>query len=142
MLEADSATREEDIARACEVLEGVVGAPVRSVSFHLPVKELVRGPLHVAGRVSGYAEDLFRWYLSDSRARWREGEPVASLERPRSHVLQILVHPVWWGETSERPEIRLRSFLEELAAEKNVPYGPLRDRMGDHILYRAPDPSR
>ncbi|MBC7052212.1 hypothetical protein G6O46_24700, partial [Salmonella enterica subsp. enterica serovar Enteritidis] len=65
MLEADSATREEDIARACEVLEGVVGAPVRSVSFHLPVKELVRGPLHVAGRVSGYAEDLFRWYLSD-----------------------------------------------------------------------------
>jgi hypothetical protein len=141
MLDVDRATREQDIARACEELEEIVDAPIGSVSFHLPVKDLLRGPLRVAGRVSGYGEDLFRWYLSDSRARWREGEPIASLDRPRSHVLQILVHPVWWGERSDRPDLRLRSFVEGVAATRNVPYGPLRDRMSDHILYRAADPS-
>ncbi|MDB4934356.1 MAG: hypothetical protein JWP87_1328 [Labilithrix sp.] len=141
MRDADRATREDDIARACTTLERIMGAPVRSVSFHLPVQDLLRGPLRVAGRVSGYAEDLFRWYVSDSRARWREGEPIASLDRPRSHVLQILVHPVWWGDESVRPELRLRSIVQGLAAERKVPYGPLRDRMSDHILYRAADPS-
>jgi hypothetical protein len=141
MREAAGEVRERDIAAACEALEQVLSAEVRSVSFHLPVPELLRGPLRVAGRVSGYAEDLFRWYVSDSRARWREGEPIASLSRPRSHVLQILIHPVWWGDANERPERRLRALVEELAAARSEPYAPLRDRMSDHILYRAADPS-
>lgn len=141
MRDADARTRERDIENACAVLEEIIGAPVRSLSFHLPVADLLRGPLRVAGRVSGYAEDLFRWYVSDSRARWREGEPIAGLSKPRSHVLQILIHPVWWGEQNERPDVRLRSLVEELATERNVPYGPLRDRMSDHILYRAADPA-
>jgi len=142
MSEAPRAAREEDIAVACEALEEIVGAPVRSLSFHLPVPELLRGPLRVTerGRVSGYAEELFRWYLSDSRARWREGEPIAALDRPRGHILQILVHPMWWGEHDERPELRLRSLVAELAAERGEPYASVRDRMSDHILYRAADP--
>lgn len=141
MHDADGPTREDDIGKACQTLEQASGAKVRSVSFHLPVQDLLRGPLRVAGRVSGYAEHLFRWYISDSRARWREGEPIASLKKPRSHVLQILVHPVWWGERNERPDVRLRGLVEELAAERKEPYGLLRDRMSDHILYRAADPS-
>ncbi len=121
------------------MLEEYLGREVRSVSFHRPVPELLRGPLHIAGRVSGYAESLFGWYLSDSRARWREGEPIASLAQPRSPWLQILVHPVWWGEGDLRPDVRLRAVVHELATERGEPFEAARTRMTDHIGFRAAD---
>jgi hypothetical protein len=139
MKDADPSVRTEDIGRACDTFAELLGTPVRSVSFHLPVQDLLRGPLRVAGRVSGYAEDLFRWYISDSRARWREGAPIASLDKPRSHLLQILVHPVWWGEGHLAPELRLRELVRELAEERGEPYEKVRDVMTPHIIYRAAD---
>ncbi len=139
MAQADPAVRERDIAAACDAFAELRGAPVRSVSFHLPIQDLLRGPLTIGGRVSGYADDLFRWYLSDSRARWREGAPLESLARPRSHILQILVHPEWWAETNERPEHRLRALVIELAKERGEPYEAVRDRLAPHIIYRAAD---
>lgn len=139
MATADALTREQDIASACDTFGAVLGSPVRSVSFHLPIPELMRGPLQIAGRVSGYADSLFRWYISDSRARWREGPPIESLAKPRSHLLQILIHPVWWGETNERPENRLRTLVAELAKSRSETYEAVRERMTPHILYRAAD---
>ena len=139
MAEADPKVREQDIAEACDAFAALRGAPVRSVSFHLPIQDLMRGPLTIGGRVSGYADDLFRWYISDSRARWREGEPLESLKRPRSHILQILVHPEWWGEANARPEHRLRELVIELAKERGEPYEQLRDRLAPHVIYRAAD---
>ncbi len=141
MKDASPADRERDIEAACAELEDLLDEPVRSLSFHLPIEDLLRGPLLVAGRTSGYAAELFRWYLSDSRARFREGPPLESLEKPRGDVLQILFHPVWWGEANERPDVRLRALVEELATERNEPYAKVRDRMSAHILYRAADPS-
>ncbi|HVH47776.1 MAG TPA: hypothetical protein VM925_35815 [Labilithrix sp.] len=137
MREADTGTREGDIARACGELEALVGAPVRSLSFHLPVQELVNGPLRVAGRVSGYGKELFQWYISDSRARWREGEPLASLGRPRAPNLQILIHPIWWGDQHVHPTVRLRDFLVEVGPRLGGTYAELNDRLWDHIIYRA-----
>ncbi len=128
-----------DIDAACVELANALGGPVRSLSFHMPIERLHKGPLRIAGRTSGVAEELMRWYLSDSRARWREGEPLTSLDRPRSHVLQILVHPIWWGEEHQRPEHRLRDFLLELAAARGESYEALHERMASHILYRAAD---
>lgn len=139
MAKADPSVRERDIGKACDELANVLGAPVRSVSFHLPIQDMMRGPLTLAGRVSGYAEPLFRWYISDSRARWREGPPIESLEQPRSHLLQILIHPVWWDETHERPDLRLRELVAELADKRGEPYENVRDVMTPHIIYRAAD---
>jgi hypothetical protein len=139
MKDADAETRERDIAKACEELEGVLGTPVRSVSFHLPVQELINGPLRIAGRISGYAKKLFQWYISDSRARWREGEPLLSLGRPRGPDLQILIHPIWWGEEHEHPTVRTREFLREVAPRLGGTYAQLNDRLWDHIIYRAAD---
>lgn len=140
--DATSAEREADIDRACAELEAVVGQPVRSLSFHLPVPELIRGPLRVAGRISGYAAELFGWYLSDSRARWREGEPLASLAKPRSERLQILIHPIWWDEEHLTPAERLRGFIHEIAPLMKPPlssYAAINERLWQHIVYRAPD---
>ncbi len=141
MKEADPIAREADIERACGELEALLGAPVRSLSFHRPVQELVNGPLRVAGRVSGYGKELFGWYISDSRARWREGEPLVSLGKPRAESLQILIHPIWWGEAHAHPGHRLREFLVEIGGELGGTYDELRERLYNHIFYRAADPT-
>lgn len=139
MRDAASDVREADIARACEELEALLAAPVRSLSFHLPVRELIDGPLRVAGRVSGYGSPVFEWYLSDSRARWREGEPLVSLAEERAANLQILLHPVWWGAEHQPPSERLRDFIVELAPRLGIAYAELNERLWKHIVFRAPD---
>lgn len=137
---AHPAVREMDISMACGVLEEIVDRPVRSLSFHRPIPDVMGGPLHIAGRISGYSAALSRWYLSDSRGRWREGNPIDSLARPRGDTLQILIHPIWWGERNERPANRLRDFLLELSPNSTMRgYGELRTKLWGHIRYRAAD---
>lgn len=137
--DVDAKSREADIDAACEVLSELLGAPIRSVSFHLPVPELIRGPLHVGSRVSAYAAPLMGWYISDSRARWREGAPIDQVRRRRNSVLQVLVHPMWWGEENVRPAIRLRDILAELAPHVGESFDVLRARAWEHVIYAAAD---
>jgi hypothetical protein len=139
MTQAPAEARERDVAAACEELEATLGRPTRSLSFHKPILDLVNGPLRVAGRVSGYASALFAWYISDSRARWREGEPLASLEKPRARNLQILIHPIWWGAAHAHPAHRLRDLLLQVQPILGKSYAELRDMMWDHIVYDAAD---
>lgn len=138
--EDDSALRATDIAGACDFLAGLVGRRIRSLSFHRPIPEVMGGPSRIAGRVNAYAAELFRWYLSDSRGRWREGNPLDSLGRPRGDTLQVLIHPIWWSETPQRPAERLRAFLLELMrAGDSRSFDELRTALWDHVLYRAAD---
>lgn len=135
----DEATRpphpvDEEIAAACARLEDAIGTTVESVSFHLPPAGLIGGPLRVAGRVNAYAAPLLKWYLSDSRGRWREGEPLLTLDTPRAEVFQILVHPLWWGETSEMPVVRLAGLMKDLATSTGTPFDELADLAQKHIL--------
>lgn len=104
---------EASIKTSSERLEEIAGAPVRSVSFHRPLSEFLRGPMFIAGRVNAYAEPLMNWYLSDSRGSWREGEPVPRLLNPDRPLLQLLTHPIWWGETHRPAEDRLEEFFDE-----------------------------
>ncbi len=139
---ADSTAKQRtiDITDACLELEEVTGGPVRSLSFHRPRPEVIGGPLRIAGRVNGYAASLCGWYLSDSRGRWREGSPIEGLGRRRGETLQILIHPIWWGECHTTPTMRLREFLLELSPGADPDrYEQLRTALWDHILYRAAD---
>ncbi len=136
----DAETRRKDIEDACRILEGIVERPVRSLSFHRPTPAVIGGPLHLAGRVSAYASDLCQWYLSDSRGRWREGNPLESLGRPRGEVLQILIHPIWWGARHATPAVRLREFLlGRYPAVDPRRYDEVRNTLWDHISFRAAD---
>jgi hypothetical protein len=125
---------DEEIAAACTRLEDVLDAPVKSVSFHLPSPGLIGGPLFVAGRVNAYAAPLLGWYLSDSQARWREGEPMQTLDTPRGRVLQILVHPLWWGEHHEIPTFRLARLVKDLATERSGSFEAIAEMVQKHIL--------
>lgn len=116
---------EEEISKAAEVIASVSGEPVRSVSFHRPIESFLRGPLFVAGIVNAYAKELMGWYLSDSNGCWREGEPIPMLQQPHCSTLQILVHPIWWGEDHMSFEDRLSAYH----ARQRGDAGDLDDRL-------------
>jgi hypothetical protein len=102
---------EPQIQAACERLEGVKGTEVCSVSFHRPRPEFLRGDLTIAGRVNAYSQRLMPWYLSDSRGCWRDGEPLPKLRNPSGPLLQLLMHPIWWGDETLAPGDRLERFF-------------------------------
>ena len=95
----------------CDCLERILGQPVKSISFHRPIPEVVRGDRFVADRVNAYAADLMQVYLADSGGRWRIPNPVAELAAPRAPITQLLVHPFWWGEQHAEPFERVSAFL-------------------------------
>lgn len=128
---------EAAVEKACALFARSSGVDARSISFHLPAAALIGGPLLVAGRVNAYARPLLEWYLSDSRARWREGEPLVSLDTPRAKHLQLLVHPLWWGEANAPPALRLHELVEELASERNESPDVTSDLVYEHILVRS-----
>jgi hypothetical protein len=105
----------DKIECACGQLElALGGTQVRSISFHRPPAALLGGPLLVAGRVNAYGKEIFSaGYLSDSKGMWRSGEPIPGLMKPGMNLVQLLTHPIWWGErhlsASERLEQYFRS---------------------------------
>jgi hypothetical protein len=102
---------EAKIHSACEALENIIGLPVRSISFHRPIPPFFGGPLMIGGRVNAYAKELMTWYLSDSKGYWREGEPLTKLIGASKPLLQLLIHPIWWGNEHMLPEDRLQEFF-------------------------------
>jgi hypothetical protein len=131
---ATASAVEPAVLAACARLEAACGRPVRSLSFHRPLPQFLRGPSLVAGRVNAYARELMDWYLSDSGGRWRQGEPLPMLERPTRPVLQLLTHPIWWGEQHQAPPDRLDAFFAEATAGLSPAERARYDTtLGDHI---------
>ncbi len=102
---------EQQIEAACKRLEQAIAQPIRSISFHRPMPQFLHGPLMICGRVNAYAHELMRWYLSDSKGCWREGEPLPKLLKPEKPLLQLLIHPIWWGDQHISREDRLQEFF-------------------------------
>lgn len=103
---------ESKIDYSCGLLQNITGLPVRSVSFHHPIPPFLRGPLFVSGRINAYSEKLMEWYFSDSKGCWKEGEPLPQLTKPDKPLLQLLIHPIWWGDKHMLPEDRLQEFFD------------------------------
>lgn len=103
---------EPEIDLACRLLEDIICSSIKSISFHRPLPQFLRGPLTVAGRVNAYSQELMAWYLSDSKGNWREGEPLPELLSPDRPLLQLLIHPIWWGNEHMSPQDRLQAFFE------------------------------
>lgn len=121
----------QNISSACQRIEDIIRSPVRSISYHIPMPQFLRGPLMIDGRVNAYAKELMDCYLSDSAGRWREGEPLPQLLESNSHLIQLLIHPIWWGD-EHRPAVdRLQAFFE-VSTEG---YSPERIEEFDVILY-------
>lgn len=115
---------------ACERLENIIHQPVKSVSFHRPLPHFLRGPFIVAGRVNAYSRELMTRYLSDSAGNWREGEPLPKLLNNNIPLLQLLIHPIWWGDKHMLPEDRLEEFFKS----KTEGYPPEHAKLFDTVL--------
>jgi len=138
--EVASSADDAMVAAAASRFADLTGIEPCSLSFHLPASSLMNGPLVVGDRVNAYGAPLLGWYLSDSRGRWREGDPSASLDAPRSHVLQLLVHPLWWGPDNLAPGVRLHQLALSLASTTSQSYDAVADALDRHILARPSPP--
>lgn len=101
-----------EINSSIQLLEDIISSNVHSISFHRPLRQFIRGPLFMSGRVNAYSAELMEWYLSDSKGNWRNGEPLPMLENPNKGILQLLIHPIWWGKWHMSASDRLQSFFE------------------------------
>lgn len=107
----DAAARNE-----CAVLETMLRAPVRVISFHRPAPALLGMPGDFAGRLHTYAPKFFKeiGYCSDSQGRFRYGPPLDHEAVAAGRAFHLLTHPVWWcGQPDETTIGKLQRFLEE-----------------------------
>ena len=107
-----SKRRGDDIRSARDRLEQSIGAPIGTISFHRPTRDIMDGPLTVEGMTSAYAKELTGSYISDSAGRWRDGDPLHRVRAGSDRLLQVLIHPIWWGEERMDPPDRLQEFFE------------------------------
>lgn len=113
---------EGKVHSAKEQLEDIIGMPVSVISYHHPAQPVLNGPLMVSGMINTYAKELMDWYLSDSWGMWKEGEPIFNLSSPKRPVLQVLIHPIWWGDTHMSPADRLQDFYDEKSQGQSSQY--------------------
>jgi hypothetical protein len=125
------------IQEKCAQLEALLGQPVKSLSFHRPPAGYLSGPAMIADRVNAYGTELFKWYLSDSAGRWREGEPILSLAKPRHTHLQILVHPIWWGRRHLSARERMGEFIKQQSVALGLSAEAANEMLFDHAGVRG-----
>jgi len=92
------------------LLEKTFNVTVYALSSHEPMRSQVAGEL--GGLIDTYADPftVTTKYLSDSIRTWRE----ASIEEmlSRHDRIQLLIHPIWWGEKDAPWEERLRELAK------------------------------
>ncbi len=111
---------EAEIRAACERLEQIICRPVRSLSFQRSFPLLSGGPLLLNGRVNADSGELRAWCLSDAGGFWREGEPIARITHHSGPVLQLVLHPIWWGERHVLAPQRLQEFFDFATRERSA----------------------
>lgn len=109
-----------DCAAEVAVLEAIVDRPVVGVSYHRPAPGRIGSDTTITGMAHRYMHFFVKEmeYCTDSTGRWRFGPPN---EREAVHVgraLNLVTHPVWWGEHDLAPGDRLRELLDRRTAER------------------------
>jgi hypothetical protein len=117
-----SQSLEKEIDSDCRKLENMIGVPVKTFSFHRPRKKDQQGPMTIGGRVNAYAKKLQEWYVSDSGGRWRNGNILPDLLKYDKPLLQLLIHPIWWGPEHISGKDHLRAFFLERTKGKPESY--------------------
>lgn len=98
------------LARERTLLEAILDAPVRSVSWHNPdlANLLDFDADEIGGLVNAYGASLKRdyTYCSDSNGYWRF-QPMADVIAAGHPRLHLLTHPAWWTPEPMPPSERI-----------------------------------
>lgn len=106
-----------DFARKeADILEGIVGAPVKSLSLHNP--SVVGQYPTIQGFANAYDNSVFSpdRYLSDSRMEFHSC-PVDFFDAMVPSVGQLLIHPMHYSEAGHKYPTQMIHFLERFSAE-------------------------
>ncbi|MDH5675337.1 MAG: hypothetical protein OEZ06_24665 [Myxococcales bacterium] len=110
--------------RDLALLGDLVGQPVRSISRHDPsaahLEPELLAKIRGAAPFDAYASPFFEQgrYISDSTGSFRSGCWCRHLGEGRKPPLQVLIHPIWWGEQAQQWQARLRSSAEREARQR------------------------
>ncbi len=114
LVECISARDTENLVMAeRRMLEVAFGVSVHAISSHEPMRS--QTAIELGGLIDTYAAPytVTCKYLSDSTRTWREG-PIEDL-LPRHDRIQLLIHPIWWGEEDATWQQRLRNLAKTRA---------------------------
>jgi hypothetical protein len=100
--------------REAAVLGNWFETDIKVASYHRPLAREVEG--HAEGShplLNTYMEAFTKRikYFSDSQGAFRFGHPVESEAFQEKRPIQLLIHPIWWGEEAKAPLDTLRGFL-------------------------------
>lgn len=119
-----------------DILAGIIGAPVNSVSLHNPS---VHGRyLLLDGWANAYDPAIFApdRYLSDSRMSFGRN-PLGFIAEGRTRTLQLLLHPLHYTPAGLRYPGPMLNYLEAAARRVNTMFSvnsAYRERVGDGLL--------
>lgn len=109
---------ETQMRAACERVEQIICRPIRSISFQRSVPQMFGRQLQVDGRINADARELRNWCISDAGGDWQDGEPLSRITQPAGPVLQLILHPIWWGDKPLPAPQRLQEFFESATCAK------------------------
>jgi hypothetical protein len=121
--------------RECEMLEGLIGAPIRTIAFHRPRQSpwVLRRPGRFAGRLQAYAPQFISdiAYVADSAGYWSEGHPLDHPAFHRRSAMQVNTHPYLWTQPAERDRVEkidsvraARAKFLQSEAQRNFSFYP------------------
>lgn len=89
---------EEAVLDDVRTLQLHANVEVKSVSFHQPSSEILRGDLLIEPLINTYNKSQMHgwYYCSDSNRVWKEHNALSVFEEDSYSKVQILIHPIWW----------------------------------------------
>ena len=103
--------------RECDMLENLIGAPVRVLSFHRPRQSpwVLGRPGRFADRLQAYAPEFFCdiAYVADSAGSWSEGHPLDHSAFRQRLAMQVTMHPYLWTQPATRDRVEKIDALRE-----------------------------
>lgn len=110
----------QQLRATCARLEQIICRPVRTFSLYHSVPQFFGGPLLVNERVNADARELRAWLLTEREGTWQGDDPLKALVQPRGRVLQISLHPLWWGHKHLHAPERLQEFFELVTRDSSA----------------------
>lgn len=116
------------LARERRLLETLIEAPIRTVSWHNPdLSNLLEFDAdEIGGLVNAYARSLRQNYVycSDSNGYWRF-KPMAEAIGEGHPRLHLLTHPAWWTPVPMAPSARIDRAILGRARKVRADYDAL-----------------
>ena len=109
-----------DCASEVATLEAIIDRPLVGVSYHRPAPGRIGSDATITGGPHRYMPFFVHEmeYCTDSTGRWRYGPPTEREAVQAGRALNLVTHPVWWGEHDLAPGDRLRTLLDRREAER------------------------